>query len=614
MVMYIIIGILYCMHLIFLFNGHIMGVYLNIDELKKEHLGMQINWLTVIDIFRDDKTNRVMYKCRCKCGNIRIYTKKLLLGPQQPMSCGCYKRSDECCAKKKQTYIDRPELRRRASEQKIQYYKDHPELCKSIGDHNRELYNKEPWRRQEVGTRISKWYKDNPDKAKELGIQHSEWMANNPAAVKDAQEKRLQYLKDHPAVDIDRRRKLSDWAKNNPDKVDEIATKNRSIAAEKRRKRDFTKLLSFVHKDYIDDIINGITKQGDIIETLCPACNTYAKHAFNTRMKNGIPPLCKSCHVKLTSCFVSKYEQEIADYIGTLYGEKPIQNDRSILSGKELDLYYPEKKIAIEFNGMYWHDENHKPKDYHFNKFKLCRDKNIRLISVFEQDWKHKQDRLKSILDDAFSNSTNIIYARKCDIRVLDPKIKSDFINTYHFYGDANQHFVSYGLYYNDELLTVMSFCKERYSNRASSDNAFEIIRLCTKHHYIVVGGASKLFKQFIRDYNPDRIMCYSDNDFFTGNVYNKLGFTLKSLGSKSIDYQWCNETESLSRYQCMPYKLLDRFPQYNNIINSGEVMRSKEKYIMEDLGYFRVYRCGNSVWEWLKSSNVTIADAESQI
>lgn len=59
-----------------------------------------------------------------------------------------------------------------------------------------------------------------------------------------------------------------------------------------------------------------------------------------------------------------------------------------------------------------------------------------------------------------------------------------------------------------------------------------------------------------------------------------------------------------------MPYKLLNRFPQYNTIINSGEIIGSKEKYIMEDLGYFRVYRCGNSTWEWIKQ----IADAESQI
>ena len=260
---------------------------------------------------------------------------------------------------------------------------------------------------------------------------------------------------------------------------------------------------------------------------------------------------------------------------------------------------------------MYWHDENHKPKDYHFNKFKLCKDKNIRLISIFEQDWKHKQDKVKSILDDAFYNNVRIIYARKCDIRIIDNKIKSEFINKYHFYGDTSQHLVSYGLYYNDDLLSVMSFCKERYSNRHNtSEKTFELVRLCTKNHCVVVGGASKLFNHFIKDYNPDKVICYSDNDFFTGNVYNQLGFKLKSLGDKSINYQWCNETESLSRYQCMPYKLLNRFPQYETIINSNEIIVSKEKYIMEDLGYFRVYRCGNSTWEWMKQS----ADAESQI
>ena len=571
-----------------------MGNYLNIDELKKEHLGMQINWLTVIDIFRDDITNKVMYKCQCKCGNIRIYTKKLLLGPQRPMSCGCYKRSDECRSKKKQTYIDNPELGKRASEKKKQYYKDHPECCKLISDRNKEIYNKEPWRRQAVGARVSKWYKDNPDKAKELGEAHSEWMANNKEAIDVAQAKRIQTLKDNPDIDIHRRCKLSEWAKNNPDKVDAIANKNRQIAAEKRRKNDFTKLLNFVHKDYVNNIINGITKHGDIIETICPACHEYAKHAFDTRIKNGVQPLCRSCHVKQTSCFVSKYEQEIADYINTIYDESPIQNDRSVLCGKELDLYYPKKQIAIEFNGMYWHDENHKPKDYHFNKFKLCKDKNIRLVSIYESDWFNKHDNIINLLKNIFIES-KIIYARNCTISKLDHKTKSDFINKYHFYGDSNQGTISYGLYYNDELVSVMSFGKVRGQNKLHNNkDHYELVRFVTKDNMRIIGGASKLFKKFISEYHPVYIICYSDNDFFTGETYNKLGFKLKSLG-ESIDYQWVKGTKALSRYECMTNKLLEKYPKYRNI----NIVSSVEDYIMHDLGYSKLYRCGNSIWEY---------------
>lgn len=85
------------------------------------------------------------------------------------------------------------------------------------------------------------------------------------------------------------------------------------------------------------------------------------------------------------------------------------------------------------------------------------------------------------------------------------------------------------------------------------------------------------------------------DNDFFTGDIYSKLGFKLKSLGENSIDYMWVNNSNYRTRHQTMPYKLLKQYPEYNNI----EINGSKENYIMEDLGYCKVYRCGNSIWEW---------------
>ena len=125
--------------------------------------------------------------------------------------------------------------------------------------------------------------------------------------------------------------------------------------------------------------------------------------------------------------------------------------------------------------------------------------------------------------------------------------------------------------------------------------NKYELVRFCTKDNYKIIGGASKLFSHFINEYKPEYILCYSDNDFFSGDVYNKLGFTLKTLGEKSIDYQWCTIDKTLSRYQCMPYKLLQKYLEYSNISING----SKEDYIMNDLGYNKIYRCGNSTWEW---------------
>ena len=199
------------------------------------------------------------------------------------------------------------------------------------------------------------------------------------------------------------------------------------------------------------------------------------------------------------------------------------------------------------------------------------------------------------LLRDAFSESIKI-YARKCIAKQLSYQEKSEFINKYHFDGDSHQGNIAYGLFYRDELVSVMSFGKLRGQNSLSSkDSYYELVRFVTKSNYHITGGASKLFNIFIREFSPKYVLCYSDNDFFTGVTYERLGFKLKSLGEKSLDYQWYDKTDCLSRYSCMTSKLLQKYPQYKEM----NIIGSKEKFIMEDLGYYRIYRCGNSIWEY---------------
>ena len=104
---------------------------------------------------------------------------------------------------------------------------------------------------------------------------------------------------------------------------------------------------------------------------------------------------------------ISHYEQDIIDYISTFYFGECIRNDRLVLNGKELDIYYPEKKIAIEFNGDYWHSDKHKPSMYHYNKFKQCYDLGIMLVSIFEREWSTKENLIRLYIRDLFNGITN---------------------------------------------------------------------------------------------------------------------------------------------------------------------------------------------------------------
>ncbi len=304
-----------------------VSLRVNIEDLKKEYIGKEINWFTISDIFRDDN-NTIVFKCICKCGNVRCLTKKVILGKHPPMSCGCFKSSDECKDKHKLAWT--PEIRRKMSE----FYKNNPDKCKTRSNNSRIT-----------------------------------WLKNR---------------------DRNRERLLS--------------------AHNSKRVRALNKIdTSFIHPDDVSILKSGV--RSDVkVRTRCPACGKYeyhtAYHVINYDAFTVYQRMCSYCSKSFSS---SKYEQEIADYISTFYFGELIRNDRIILNGKELDLYYPEKKIAIEFNGDYWHDENHKSKDYHYNKFKACLDHNILLISIFELEWNSKKEEIKDYIQYTFNGASSSI-------------------------------------------------------------------------------------------------------------------------------------------------------------------------------------------------------------
>ena len=625
----------------------------SLDDLKNELVGKVYGLFTILDVVIDD--NKAKCVCRCQCGNIRLIM-PCIITKGRISSCGCVRQSKEyrnkMSNKSKEWANNHPEKIKEISSKIKQYYNDNPdkrvqvgintsnwaknnpdkiaekaarfsEWCKANTDklEARSIKYKE-WRKQnpnsvqEIGNKISEWYKNNPDKVlartekikqyykdnpdavTNIANKCKQWYKDNPDIVCEMVEKRLQTFQNNPDIQDAINKKRVQWYKDNPDKVKIISEKISSTFKQKRINNDFSLLLNKVHPDYIQPLLNGDINSLSEILIKCPICGEYDKHSFHNIFRinsNDIKPnshnLCHKCYANISQ---SSPELEIKSIINVMYNGKCIENPRSIIPPLELDLYYPEKNVAIEFNGNYWHDENHKPKDYHFNKFKLCKDKNIRLVSIYESDWYNKRDNIINLLKNIFIDS-KIIYARNCTISKLDYKTKSDFINEYHFYGDSNQGTISYGLYYNDELVSVMSFGKVRGQNKLHNNkDHYELVRFVTKDNVRVTGGASKLFKKFISEYNPVYIICYSDNDFFTGETYNKLGFKLKSLG-ESIDYQWVKGTKALSRYECMTNKLLEKYPKYRNI----NIIGSIEDYVMHDLGYNKLYRCGNSIWEY---------------
>lgn len=268
----------------------------------------------------------------------------------------------------------------------------------------------------------------------------------------------------------------------------------------------------------------------------------------------------------------SYVEDEVYEFLSS--NVNCVRNCRDIISPQEIDIYIPDLNIGVEVNGSYWHSELFRPDAcYHQHKSVEADHKGVFLYHIFEYEWKN--ERMRSIIKSQLLNKlrlqTNRIYARNCTVQEIDAAVCKPFLQHNHLQSFRNAT-VYLGLYLNEELVAVMSFGRPYFT----SGYQWEIYRFCTKLNTAVVGGFSKLFKHFIRAYNPESIMTYSDFSKGTGGVYKSNGFDYKGLTAPG--YVWAKESQWKSRYQCQ--------------------MKGEKQY-MQSLGYYRLFDCGNRKWEW---------------
>lgn len=330
-------------------------------------------------------------------------------------------------------------------------------------------------------------------------------------------------------------------------------------------------------------------------ECLCECGRKTIKHARDLKSERAVS--CSKCMDDLAHKG-SKCENSIKDYLLVLCNTSDIVKDRSILEGQEIDIYLPDYKIGIEYNGSAYHASlnsvyDDKPKLYHQQKFLLAKEKGVHLISVFDVDWQNNQEKIKMYLKSLIL-SQDKLFARKCKLDIVDNDIAVAFVNKYHLQG-ANKATmkINYGLFINNELMAVMSFGKLRLAKRREGE--YELHRYCVKDGYTILGGAERLLKAFERDYKPSYIVSYSDNDYFLGGIYERLHF--ENIGQSRPRYYWYLNGEELRRERCMLKHLKVTYPEF--LQEAIDVKASnKEDYVMSKLGACKVYRSGNTKWE----------------
>jgi very-short-patch-repair endonuclease len=295
----------------------------------------------------------------------------------------------------------------------------------------------------------------------------------------------------------------------------------------------------------------------------CLVCDYEWKCVPDSRLRGNGCPQCSQQKL------VSSYENDLFNYIQTFYKNEIIRNSRKILENKqELDFYFPDLKIAIEIDGNYWHNYEKKGIQYHLNKTKECEKLDIQLIHIFSDELVNKKD---------------LIYN----------KIKYEN----HIQGEDRAN-ISLGLYYENKLVSVMTFCKPRKCLGQSTSNStydYELSRFASNNNYLIVGGFSKLFKYFERNYEWKSIITYADRRWSNGNLYLKNGFTFDHFSKPNYWYFNRNDdTIRLHRFSFRKDRLETLFPDvYEKELSEYEIMKKAN--------YLKIYDCGSYIFRYDK-------------
>lgn len=291
------------------------------------------------------------------------------------------------------------------------------------------------------------------------------------------------------------------------------------------------------------------------------------------------------------SRYKSGFETEVGEFLKAVYPGQIVPRENNLIRPYQLDFYMPDKGLAIETNGLYYHTEvsGGKGKMYHLNKWSRSKEKGVRLIHISDHEWAHKNRLIKGLLTTLLSDQNTKINTRECTVTEISTKVSSEFLNEHHLQGStgATTHL---GLFHNSDLVAVMTFGLPRYSKVHS----YELIRFCIKTGYHVPGAADKLFKSFVKTCSPDSVVSYCDISKFSGTVYEKLGFKFLSISKPGYSYvRFSGGFTVESRQKFQKHKLHKLLRNFDPNISEWENMKAN--------GYDRYWDCGNAVYVWKK-------------
>ncbi len=355
------------------------------------------------------------------------------------------------------------------------------------------------------------------------------------------------------------------------------ATADAKLASFARKFEEEARAIHGDTYDYSETVYAGRRSK---LTIRCPQHGEFTQTAEHHLMREQGCPAC--------SHHQSKGEAAILKFVAAF--ATPVVRDRSIIAPKELDIYVPEAKLAIEYCGEYWHGARAAKyeaasRTRHLEKYEACKALGIRLLTIYESEWLNRPRAIKRLIRNALGKSHGSVMARKCEARRVGPGPASKFFERYHVQGGGGtgEH---YGLYYREHLVACMRFTEGANDRNPNPNRQWTLSRYATQ--VSVPGGASRLLSAFVTKQKPPLITSYCDLRWGDGTVYRTNGFDLD--GVTPPDYWYVDV-----RGKRIPRQRLQERPE-------GQT----ERQLAEERGYQRVLGVGHQRWIWHAPSAVS--------
>lgn len=317
-------------------------------------------------------------------------------------------------------------------------------------------------------------------------------------------------------------------------------------------------------KDLILKVSSKTNKKATITElaTLLDSSFITVARALKRFKLNGLVDLEAKASLKETILY---------EWISSIYYGEVLRNDRDIIYPYELDIVIPDKKIAIEFNGTYWHSELASPNMYyHLMKTNMCNKAGYRLIHIFEYEWDLNNAAIKQFIASELIEGTSIPL-NSVLVQDISNEAASNFLNDNHIFRSCDSD-INIGIIHHNHIVGLAAI--KTIGN--SQDRKYEILRIAYKNGVNIPEGTKYMIKYFVHKFRPQCVTMKCNLAKFSGDECISLGMVLKEQSDPNCI--WIN---------CSGQILKVDNPDKSDI----------EK--MHNLGYFRIYDCGNKVFTW---------------